>query len=240
MDVPGKSNNARKDIKVVCDREDIAVDADVVGRKPKAIYTLRKEHKELWKVRFAKQTLHTKSTLLLSIILNQMSVVQVGDLEGMMKWMFVNYLKREGHTPESIDLAIDMHFAEWFRLFVLTEENGVTNQLLRTLAWGPTEKATSWPAYLVNGYKFHTAAHGRGKATMNSGICVRGSDPNDPSSNFYGYLKDIVQVQGIDLEVYLGVLPQSVPSEFLSDEEEFESTESSDEDGDDDNNIDDY
>ncbi|OMO61820.1 hypothetical protein COLO4_33324 [Corchorus olitorius] len=124
-----------------------------------------------------------------------MSVVQVGDLEGMMKWMFVNYFKRKGHTPESIDLAIDMHFAEWFRLFVLTEENGVTNQLLRTLAWGPTEKATSWPAYFVNGYKFHTVAHGRGKATMNSGICVRGSDPNDPSSNFYGYLKDIVQVE---------------------------------------------
>ncbi|OMO84455.1 TdcA1-ORF2 protein [Corchorus capsularis] len=76
--------------------------------------------------------------------------------------MFVNYLKGEGHTPESIDLAIDTHFAEWFRLFVLTEENGVTNQILRTLAWGPTEKATSWPAYLVNGYKFHTVAHGRG------------------------------------------------------------------------------
>ncbi|OMO59904.1 hypothetical protein CCACVL1_24553 [Corchorus capsularis] len=43
---------------------------------------------------------------------------------------------------------------------VLTEENGVTDQLLRKVAWGPTQKATSWPAYLVNDYNFHTVAYG--------------------------------------------------------------------------------
>ncbi|OMO51541.1 hypothetical protein COLO4_37631 [Corchorus olitorius] len=40
------------------------------------------------------------------------------------------------------------------------------------------------------------------------------------------------QLQGIELEVDLGVLPQTIPSELLSDEEEFQSTESSDEDED--------
>ncbi|OMO60380.1 TdcA1-ORF1-ORF2 protein [Corchorus olitorius] len=177
-----------------------------------------------------------------------------------------------------------MFFADWFKLYVQTRENAVTDPLLQDLAWPPSNKATSWPAYMVNGYNFHTFVHGQGRATINSGICVCGSDSNDPSHDFYGILKDVVQIeycgstfsmnvvlfeaskeesdqdatayqvddilhapsvsiseqipslfdqlQGLTLEVDLGILPQSVPSELPTDEEEFESEETSDDEDD--------
>ncbi|OMP07557.1 hypothetical protein COLO4_07238 [Corchorus olitorius] len=74
-------------------------------------------------------------------------------------------------------------------------ENAVTDPLLQDLAWGPSNKATSWPAYMVNGYNFHTFVHGQGRTTINSGIGVRGLDSNDPSHDFYGILKDVVQIE---------------------------------------------
>ncbi|OMO95192.1 Transposon, En/Spm-like protein [Corchorus capsularis] len=54
MDVPGKSMdtvNARKDLTILCYRNDIAVENDIVGRKPKAIYTLTKEQKRVVSVK---------------------------------------------------------------------------------------------------------------------------------------------------------------------------------------------
>ncbi|OMO71934.1 hypothetical protein CCACVL1_18018 [Corchorus capsularis] len=103
--------------------------------------------------------------------------------------MFVDYLKHEGHTSDEIDQGIESLIGS------NSMENAVTDPLLHTLAWGPSNKATSWPAYLVNGYNFHTFVHGQGKTTINSGICVRGSDANDPSHDFYGILKDVVQIE---------------------------------------------
>ncbi|OMP10200.1 hypothetical protein COLO4_04723 [Corchorus olitorius] len=245
--------------------------------------------------------------------------------------MFVDYLKHEGHSSDEIDQGIEMFFADWFKLYVQTRENAVTDPLLQDLAWGPSNKATSWPAYMVNGYNFHTFVHGQGRATINSGICVCGSDSNDPSHDFYGdwfdpingmkvhplyklvdvnrkkfykkydpfilaqqaiqvyychypsmkkdkvdwmavcetksrrvvdsaskeesdqdataYQVDDIphapsvsiseqipslfdQLQGLTLEVDLGILPQSVPSELPTDEEEFESEETSDDEDD--------
>ncbi|OMO67978.1 hypothetical protein COLO4_29949 [Corchorus olitorius] len=109
--------------------------------------------------------------------------------------MFVDYLKHEGHTSDEIDQGIEMFFADWFKLYVQTRENAVTDPLLQDLAWPPSNKATSWPAYMVNGYNFHTFVHGQGRATINTGIGVRGSDSNDPSHDFYGILKDVVQIE---------------------------------------------
>ncbi|OMP10669.1 Transposase, Ptta/En/Spm, plant [Corchorus olitorius] len=120
--------------------------------------------------------------------------------------MFVNYLRRQGHTAEEIDLGVDTHFHEWFKRFVQKESNGVTDPTLCSIAWGPSKKAKCWPAYFVNGYNFHTVAHGEWKATMNSGICVRSSDAHDHSSDFYGLLEDVVQIEylgrGIRKHVY--------------------------------------
>ncbi|XP_039126954.1 uncharacterized protein LOC120263115 [Dioscorea cayenensis subsp. rotundata] len=107
--------------------------------------------------------------------------------------IFVNYL--QGNPTDAIDKAIDKHFAKWFESFVANEINQVTVPLLQSLAWGPSKKATTWPGYFINGYNFHTITHGMEKATMNSGVCVQGTNVDDSSTDFYGLLEDIVQLE---------------------------------------------
>ncbi|XP_039118067.1 uncharacterized protein LOC120253954 isoform X2 [Dioscorea cayenensis subsp. rotundata] len=107
--------------------------------------------------------------------------------------IFVNYL--QGNPADAIDKAIDKHFAKWFESFVANEINQVTDPLLQSLAWGPSKKVTTWPGYFINGYNFHTVTHGMEKATMNSGVCVQGTNADDSSTDFYGLLEDIVQLE---------------------------------------------
>ncbi|OMO93426.1 hypothetical protein COLO4_16857 [Corchorus olitorius] len=106
--------------------------------------------------------------------------------------LFVNYLARDGCTSDEIDAAVDANFAIWYKQFVEHGDNGITDPLLRSLAWYPSKKATSWPGCYINGYNFHTVVHGISKSTMNSGVCVRGSDS---SFDFYGQLQDVVEIE---------------------------------------------
>ncbi|KAL3519899.1 hypothetical protein ACH5RR_018048 [Cinchona calisaya] len=62
--------------------------------------------------------------------------------------------------------------------------------ILYHLAWGANTQVRSWPAYFVNGYNFHTSAHGFGKGTMNSGSCVE-----SVSNDFYGVIENIIEVE---------------------------------------------
>ena len=73
--------------------------------------------------------------------------------------------------------------------------NQVHDQLLITLSFGPSQKCTTWPGYFINGYNFHTVAHGKDKATMNSGVCVQGENSGETCTDFYGLLQDIVQLE---------------------------------------------
>ena len=47
----------------------------------------------------------------------------------------------------------------------------------------------------MNGFKFQTQSYGEDKATMNSGICVKGSLYAAGENDFYRMLADIVEVQ---------------------------------------------
>ncbi|KAL3535484.1 hypothetical protein ACH5RR_003945 [Cinchona calisaya] len=64
------------------------------------------------------------------------------------------------------------------------------NRILYHLAWGPDTQVKSWLAYFVNGYNFHTCAHGSCKGTMNSGVCVE-----SVSNGFYGLIENIIEVE---------------------------------------------
>jgi len=68
--------------------------------------------------------------------------------------------------------------------------NGVTNQDLKFLAWGPKSKATSWHTYFVNGYKFHTKDWSHGKTTTNCGVFVKGFTEGG-EDDFYGIIHRI-------------------------------------------------
>lgn len=65
--------------------------------------------------------------------------------------------------------------------------------LLYHLSLGPKAIARTWPAYFVNGYNFHTQEYGKGKATMNSGVCVQSG--SSLMEAFYGLLDAIIQVE---------------------------------------------
>ena len=54
---------------------------------------------------------------------------------------------------------------------------------------------TTYPGYFVNGYKFHTIRHGSSKATMNSGVCIKGSNYSADESDYYGQLSEVVELE---------------------------------------------
>lgn len=74
------------------------------------------------------------------------------------------------------------------------KNNNVSCPYLQSLAWGPVNKANSWPMYYVNGYKFHTFEWGQGRATDNSGVCVRG-DAGSGEGDWYGVIKQILEIE---------------------------------------------
>ena len=47
----------------------------------------------------------------------------------------------------------------------------------------------------MNGYKFHTLGHGSNKATMNSGVCIKGSNFSATELDFYGQLMEVLQFE---------------------------------------------
>ena len=62
-----------------------------------------------------------------------------------------------------------------------------SNDFLKSLAEGPLKIVDSVPVYFVNGFKFHTTTYGSHRSTYNSGVCVKGSNYNEDSNDFYGY-----------------------------------------------------
>ena len=83
-----------------------------------------------------------------------------------------------------------------FVLQVLDLNNafGITD-LIWSCASGPGVKAKSWPTYKVNGYKFQTLEHCGGRKTMNSGVCVRGSNYGNAEADYYGLLEEIIELE---------------------------------------------
>ena len=47
----------------------------------------------------------------------------------------------------------------------------------------------------MNGYKFHTLGHGSIKSTMNSGVCIKGSNFSATELDFYGQLVEVLQLE---------------------------------------------
>jgi len=52
-----------------------------------------------------------------------------------------------------------------------------------------------WTAYRVNGFKFHTEARSVRKRTYNCGVGACGTSEGDIEHDYYGVLKDIVQIE---------------------------------------------
>ncbi|GKB93575.1 G-patch and R3H domain-containing protein [Tanacetum coccineum] len=57
--------------------------------------------------------------------------------------------------------------------------------------WGSDECETNDPNFVYG--KFHTKDYGEHKATINSGVCIKGSCYNEFEKDYYGVLTDVIQ-----------------------------------------------
>ena len=76
------------------------------------------------------------------------------------------------------------------------------NDCLRQLAKKPLRFIKRYNAFFfVNGYKFHTMGHASSKATMNSGVCIQGSNYSEVVWDYYGRIKEILELEYTGLPV---------------------------------------
>ncbi|PWA89857.1 hypothetical protein CTI12_AA106750 [Artemisia annua] len=86
------------------------------------------------------------------------------------------------------------------------DSGNVDSQIIEDVASGPLRSVVTFPVYFVNGYKFHTSEHGSGRLTYNSGVCLKGSNYSDESTDYYGILVEIVQLEYLALPIKRVVL----------------------------------
>ncbi|XP_052620388.1 uncharacterized protein LOC128126575 [Lactuca sativa] len=98
------------------------------------------------------------------------------------------------YQNEPISVLRDKYFAEWFKYKVTRDSTDGSAKHLEPLANGPSNNARSYNGYFVNGYKFHTQEYGKGRATNNYGLCVRGEIYNGEESDYYGLLDEILEI----------------------------------------------
>ena len=71
----------------------------------------------------------------------------------------------------------------------------VPNEFIPDLASGPLRSVRSVPIYYVNRYKFHTRKYGINKSTFNSGVCIKGSNYNETSHDYFGIMEEILSIE---------------------------------------------
>ncbi|KAL8156025.1 hypothetical protein AgCh_001191 [Apium graveolens] len=102
-------------------------------------------------------------------------------------------VKRPGINDKDIQINRYKEFSRWIKDKALTEGSTLPVNV-QSLAMGPDMDQVSRNGYKVNGYEFHTKAYGRGKRTMNTGLCILGDCYNELSHAFYGELEEIIEL----------------------------------------------
>jgi hypothetical protein len=112
--------------------------------------------------------------------------------------------------PEIPDIQVDerleREFAMWFSKYVQDPSKNISNQFLKDLAKGPLRSVMSYNGYVVNGYKFHTKSHGSDRATMNSGVCIKGTNYSIDERDYYGQLIEVLRLEYPGLPIKRTVL----------------------------------
>ena len=62
------------------------------------------------------------------------------------------------------------------------------------MSYGPSKSVTCYNGIIVNGYRFHTKENGQNKATVNSGVCVRGNIYGENDIEYYGTIEEILEL----------------------------------------------
>ncbi|XP_057774691.1 uncharacterized protein LOC130993686 [Salvia miltiorrhiza] len=96
-------------------------------------------------------------------------------------------------TDAEFEVAFHNEFILWFNHYVCRPCNDELNPYIRSLAAGPLREIETYSGYFVNGYRFHTTDHDRESATVNSGVCIKGSVYGSDRDvlDFYGRLQEV-------------------------------------------------
>ncbi|KAL6542379.1 hypothetical protein OROMI_023981 [Orobanche minor] len=109
-------------------------------------------------------------------------------------------------SDAELDKKAGIEFPEWFKQYVFDPVNNVTNECIKSLAMGPFRLVTTYPAYMVGGYRFHTLGHGTNRATINSGVCIKGTNYNANEYDYYGRLLEVLVLEYSGLPLRTTVL----------------------------------
>ncbi|XP_057808636.1 uncharacterized protein LOC131023110 [Salvia miltiorrhiza] len=94
-------------------------------------------------------------------------------------------------TEAELESAFDKDFMLWFGHYVIRPSNNDLNPYIKSLAAGPLTEIETYSGYFVNGYRFHTTDLDGERATVNSGVCIKGSVYGRDVQDFYGRLQEV-------------------------------------------------
>lgn len=97
-------------------------------------------------------------------------------------------------TEAEMEKNLQLHFRKWLENYANDPANEVDDSI-KKLAEGPGRRVTCFNGFFVNGFRFHTESYGSNKKTMNSGIWVKGSCYEEVEKDYYGKLKEVVELE---------------------------------------------
>ncbi|XP_072058194.1 uncharacterized protein [Arachis hypogaea] len=95
-------------------------------------------------------------------------------------------------SEDEILIVRDKDFSRWIKNQVDTGH--IRSRIIQQIAYGPSKSVTSYNGLKVNGYIFHTKDHDKNRATMNSGVCVKGNIYGENDLDYYGILEEILEL----------------------------------------------
>ncbi|CAL5339612.1 unnamed protein product [Camellia sinensis] len=106
-----------------------------------------------------------------------------------------------------VDRRHNDEFPKWFNSHVvelLATENVALSEEIKILALGPSQKATRFNGYIINGTRYHTKSCELRRKTQNSGVMVKAKtssyasakdiNPVEGDVAYYGYVTDIIEL----------------------------------------------
>ncbi|XP_057985976.1 uncharacterized protein LOC131170592 [Hevea brasiliensis] len=111
--------------------------------------------------------------------------------------IFVNelHMANPNINDKQVDEKLEREFDKWFNKYVHNPSNNISSQFLKDLSKGPLRSVMCYNSYVVNGYKFHTKGYGSHRATMNSGVCIKGTNYSTNESDYYGQLIEVLRLE---------------------------------------------
>ncbi|XP_028120968.1 uncharacterized protein LOC114318309 [Camellia sinensis] len=106
-----------------------------------------------------------------------------------------------------VDRRHNDEFPKWFNSHVaelLATENVALSEEIKILALGPSQKATRFNGYIINGTRYHTKSCELRRKTQNNGVMVKAKtssyasakdiNPVEGDVAYYGYVTDIIEL----------------------------------------------